>query len=115
MAQKLNIPILFENDDLAVVNKPPGVVVNKAGTVREVTVQDWWEERLSGSAESEMADWKEMVPADFPNEYGSPEKIFAERGGIVHRLDKETSGVLVLAKNPGALAHLDRKSTRLNS
>ena len=109
MAQIMNIPILFEDADLAVVNKAPGVVVNKASTVKEETIQDWWEERLSKSVESKMTDWKQMVPADFPHEYGTPEEIFAERGGVAHRLDKETSGVLVLAKNPGSLAHLLRQ------
>ncbi len=108
MSQTLNIPILFEDGDLVVVSKPPGVVVNKAATVKEMTIQDWWEERLVGK-EMKKVEWEKMVPADFPNEYGFPEKVFIERGGIVHRLDKETSGVLVLAKNPGVLAHLLRQ------
>ena len=59
-----------------------------------------------GAQEMSVADWSELVPTDFSDEYGSPEEIFAERKGMVHRIDKDTSGVLVFAKNPGSLVNL---------
>ncbi len=101
-----SIPILFEDPDLAIVVKPSGVVVNNSDTINEPTLQDWWMEYLR---ESKQPEWKSLLPKDLTEEYGTPEEIFAERGGIVHRLDKETSGVMVLAKNPGALMHLLRQ------
>ncbi len=100
----MQIEILFEDKDFAVVNKPAGVVVNDAETNREESIQNWWVDRIN--QDTQVTDWQDMVPADYPTDYGTPEEIFAERGGIVHRLDKETSGVMLLAKNPGALLNL---------
>jgi len=105
MSENLEIQVLYEDDDLAVLQKPAGLVVNTARTVQEQTLQDWWMKR-SGSQEISKEKWNSLVPEDFASEYGSPEAVFAERGGIVHRLDKETSGVIVVAKNPGALVAL---------
>lgn len=95
--------ILFEDKDLIIINKPAGVVVNNADTINEPTIQEWVADHLEGS---EPTDWHDLVPADFNPEFGAPTAIFEERGGIVHRLDKDTSGVLVLAKNPGSLVNL---------
>jgi 23S rRNA pseudouridine1911/1915/1917 synthase len=108
-ATSLSIPLLFEDQDLAVVVKPSGVVVNNADTVSEPTLQDWWQEHLRKQSTENTQDWQKLVSSDFSDEYGSPENIFAERGGIVHRLDKETSGVMILAKNPGSLVNLLRQ------
>jgi 23S rRNA pseudouridine1911/1915/1917 synthase len=107
-----DISIIYEDNDLAVINKPAGVVVNRADTIKEPTLQDWWAEREKlevGNMELEREKWQELVPSDFASEYGTPEEVWQERGGIVHRLDKETSGVMILAKNPGALVHLLRQ------
>jgi 23S rRNA pseudouridine1911/1915/1917 synthase len=103
----MTFDILFEDQDILAIAKPPGVVVNTAGTVSEATVQEWMMQRLSSTSQlTPKAEWQPLVPDTFDNQYGTPEEIFAERGGIVHRLDKDTSGVLILAKNPGALVHL---------
>jgi len=109
----MKIDILYQDQDVTVIAKPSGLVVNRADTVTEPTVQDWFAEQLKADEFAKKTaaktSWQKMVPANFANEYGSPEEIFAERGGIVHRLDKETSGVLVLANNPGALVELLRQ------
>lgn len=100
--------ILYEDGDLAVINKPAGLVVNEAKSVRGETVQRWWTERLL-TLDSKRAvdnDWQSLIPADFDHQYGTPEETFTSRGGLVHRLDKDTSGCLILAKNPGALVNL---------
>lgn len=94
--------IIAEDQDLWVINKPPGLVVNRSKTIQEETLQDWLEEQLP----ADQTDWQELVPPDFDDQYGTPQKIFQQRLGLVHRLDRETSGVLVLAKNPGALVNL---------
>lgn len=81
--EKVNPSILFEDDDILVINKPPGLVVNRAESVKGETVQDWVEK-----------------------EY----RIFIEnRAGIVHRIDKETSGILLIAKNPQTFIELQRQ------
>lgn len=98
-----NIPIVYEDDDLLLINKPAGIVVNRAQTVGELTVQDWMERRGAdtGYQRSERTDSEPVS-----GEYGTPEEIFLQRSGIAHRLDKETSGILVIAKHPQALQHL---------
>lgn len=71
--------IIFEDESLLVIVKPYGMIVNNADTSRhEYTLQDWVEENFGIKKE---------------------ESDFAKRAGIVHRLDKETSGVLLIGKN----------------
>jgi len=105
----MTIPILFEDQHLLVVCKPPGLVVNQADTVADETLQGWFQARLATEPSLAESEWSALVPVDFEPTYGTPSQIFAERGGVVHRLDKDTSGVIVLAKNPGALIHLLRQ------
>ncbi|HVZ66686.1 MAG TPA: RluA family pseudouridine synthase [Patescibacteria group bacterium] len=78
--------ILFEDQDILVVSKPFGMVVNNADTVKnELTLQKWAEDKISNN---------------------NQESEFSKRGGIVHRLDRETSGVIVLAKNENSFTNL---------
>lgn len=86
--------ILFEDEWILVVNKPAGMVVNRAESVTEVTVQDWVEHSNKLQATSNKTEIK---------------KVFLARSGIAHRLDKETSGVLVIAKDPETLRELMRQ------
>jgi 23S rRNA pseudouridine1911/1915/1917 synthase len=96
----MNIPILYEDEDIVIVDKPAGITVNRAETTKDsITVQDWMEQKLSLTPVTIKGD----------SESHSSEGVFAQRGGIVHRLDKETSGVLILAKNPDALMELLRQ------
>jgi 23S rRNA pseudouridine1911/1915/1917 synthase len=76
--------ILFEDEWMLAINKPAGVVVNRAESVKELTVQDWVEKQY-GSLFQGLG-----MEAD---------RVFRERSGICHRLDKETSGVLLIAKD----------------
>lgn len=107
----MNLDILFEDQDLLVINKPSGLVVNRAETVKEKTLQDYLVEKFTpayfqASFWEAKSDYQAMIPADFVSDFGDPLTIWQERLGIVHRLDKDTSGVLLLAKNPGALINL---------
>lgn len=72
-----DIEILFEDEDLLVINKPSGLVVHSASSVKEATLVDW------------------LLAKNFTlsNLNG------AVRAGLVHRLDKGTSGALLIAKN----------------
>lgn len=108
ISKVLEIEILFEDQDLLVINKPAGIVVNQAESVKTKTIQEWAAERIFGAEfkKENKKKWQNLVPADFDPQYGTPVEIFEQRQGIVHRLDKDTSGVLILAKNPGSLANL---------
>lgn len=84
----LRLPILFETDQVVVVNKPAGVAVHPGVGREAVTVASWFVERYP------------MVAAVGED---------PTRPGIVHRLDKDTSGVLMLAKTHEAYAALKRQ------
>lgn len=101
------VEIIYQDQDIVVINKPAGLVVNKSNTVKAETVQVWFESsQVDWQAVKDTSAWSSLVPDEFDPSYGEPEEIFRIRGGIVHRLDKNTSGVLVLAKNPGSLLNL---------
>ncbi len=89
----MDIAILYEDDDLVAINKPPGVVVNRAASVTTETIQDWAEKKLQIEFK-EGASWGDS---------------FESRAGIVHRIDKETSGILIIAKTPTAFALLQNE------
>lgn len=93
-----NLPVLYEDSDVVVVAKPAGITVNRAETVREMTVQDWAEAQLW---------YKKWTEEQALNE--ESQQIYAQRSGLAHRLDKETSGCLLLAKHPLALMDLLRQ------
>lgn len=85
IAQDIAFPILYEDDDLIVLDKPAGLVVHPAPGNEEGTLVN-----------ALLAHCGDSLPG-----------IGGEkRPGIVHRLDKETSGVMVVAKTELALATL---------
>ena len=99
------LPILWEDQDLWVFHKPAGLIVNEADTHKTQSIQELLRPVLADLADRKL-DWQSLVPADFDPQWGTPEEIFAQRVGMVHRLDKDTSGCLVWAKNPGGLVNL---------
>lgn len=82
----LDLPILHQDDHVLVVDKPSGLVVHPAGGHRGTTLV----EQLTA----------EGIPLAEQVDRGTP------RPGVVHRLDKDTSGAIVLAKTPQALTAL---------
>lgn len=88
--------VLFENDDVLVVSKPYGWLTHEDGKTDAPTVVEWFLRRLpqtAGVGESGYAsDGTEL-----------------DRSGVVHRLDRETSGVLILAKTQDAYQHLKQQ------
>ena len=87
MPVDFDVEILYEDDDLLVVNKPAGLVVHPAPSVREPTLVDWLVQR--GISLSTLSG--------------------EERHGIVHRIDKDTTGALVVAKNNTAHQKLSQQ------
>jgi 23S rRNA pseudouridine1911/1915/1917 synthase len=87
------IKILYEDNDIVVIDKPSGIPVHEDGRSTVPTVVDWF---LSHSPESKgVGD---------PGK--GPDGSLLERSGIVHRLDKDTSGVLLLVKHQDAFVHM---------
>jgi len=72
-----DVEVLYEDEYLLVVNKPSGLVVHPAPSVKEPTLVDWLVKK--GISLSTISG--------------------EERHGIVHRIDKETTGALVIAKD----------------
>lgn len=81
--------VLYEDDDCVVIYKPVGVLSHSKGAFNpEATVATWLRSRLKG--------------------------LSGERGGIVHRLDRATSGVMICAKTPEALSWLQKQFATRN-
>ena len=87
----IDIQIIYEDKDVVVVNKPSGLVVHMDGKTSEPTLTDWVVERYP-----ETANVGEPLNLLSTSRQSLVTMI---RPGIVHRLDRETSGVLIIAKN----------------
>lgn len=88
-AEDIPLDIIFEDDVLAVINKPAGMVVHPGAGVSNGT--------LANAIAYRFANWT-------PAHSGASERV-----GIVHRLDKDTSGLIVVAKNEQAAEELSRQ------
>lgn len=82
--EAMPLDILYEDDDLLVVNKPPGLAVHPAPGLRGHTLLN-------------------AILFHFPHLADIGQSL---RPGVVHRLDKDTSGVMLVAKNGAAQANL---------
>lgn len=78
----MELPILYEDADVVAVAKPVGLITHTDGRTQEETAEDWFNEH-------------------YPHEITVPVHV-----GYVHRLDRDTSGVLVFAKNAAAYEFL---------
>jgi 23S rRNA pseudouridine1911/1915/1917 synthase len=80
----IDLPILYEDNDCMVIAKPLGLLTHSKGAFNpEPTVETFLRQHVAGMS--------------------------GERAGIVHRLDRATSGVIICAKNPVALAWLQKQ------
>jgi 23S rRNA pseudouridine1911/1915/1917 synthase len=98
------INILYEDDGVLVINKPAGLIVHFDGRNEEPSVVDWIKDNYPNIK-------------DVGEEWVSPQGVSVARPGIVHRLDKTTSGVMVIAKTQDSFEYLkkqfqDRKVTK---
>jgi 23S rRNA pseudouridine1911/1915/1917 synthase len=81
---EIELPVLYEDKTCVVINKPLGLLTHSKGAFNpEATVASWLRSRLTG--------------------------LDGERGGIVHRLDRATSGVMICAKTAEALSWLQKQ------
>ena len=82
----MKVPILYEDKDVVVINKPAGLVVHPDGKTKEKTLVDWI-----------IKNYPRAKNVGEPTVLSDGTKIL--RSGIVHRIDRDTSGVLIIAKN----------------
>jgi len=86
VAENIVLDIVYEDDDLVVINKPAGMVVHPGHG------------NYSGTLINGLIYHFENLPKNSSN-----------RPGLVHRLDKDTSGLLVVAKNDYSMVHLSNQ------
>lgn len=80
--------IIYQDDSLLVLNKPPFWVVNRAQTTKgKITIEDWLEENF---------DFETIKRGNL-------------RAGIAHRLDKDTSGILLIGKTVSSLKKIQEQ------
>jgi 23S rRNA pseudouridine1911/1915/1917 synthase len=94
------IEVLYEDKDVVVINKPAGLLVHgifdKNGPKHnELTLVDWLAKKYPETAE--VGDGSASSP-----------QVKQQRGGIVHRLDRGTSGAMVIARSQEAFEYLKK-------
>lgn len=84
--EEIDIPILYEDDDVIVMDKPPGVLTHSKGALNlEATVASFIKTKITDT------------------------KLSGNRVGIVHRLDRATSGVIIAGKNAETISMLQKQ------
>lgn len=96
--EDIALDILYEDENVCVVNKRQGMVTHPAagnwsGTLVNALLHHWNREAIRQN----------------PNEGATVEALARRRPGIVHRLDKDTSGVIITAKNRGSEEFLQKE------
>lgn len=86
---KLEPKIIFEDRDILVIDKPAGLIVHKGAGEGGPILTNWFIKKYS---QIQKLNWSDL-----------------DRPGIVHRLDKETSGLMILAKSPDILKKLQEQ------
>src|SRR5690349_15639744 len=95
IAEEIPLDIVYEDDDLAIINKPAGMMVHAGAGATE-------DQRNRGTLVNALL-----------HHFASLSAVGGEmRPGIVHRLDKETSGLIVVAKNDEAHRKLGAQFSR---
>lgn len=88
--------ILYEDEDVLAVNKPAGLVVHSGTKTKGETLVDWLLEKYPG-----------IKDVGEPGKDSEGKDIL--RSGIVHRLDRDTSGVMLVAKNQKSFENLKKQ------
>lgn len=90
---RIELPIIYEDDDCVVIDKPVGLLTHSKGAFNpEATVASWLRLRIAGFVKEQTEDQSGNA-----------------RAGIVHRLDRATSGVMICAKTPEAMTWLQKQ------
>ncbi|TSC69977.1 MAG: Ribosomal large subunit pseudouridine synthase D [Parcubacteria group bacterium Gr01-1014_46] len=92
----MNPEILYEDSEVLAVDKPAGLVVHSDGKTEEKTLVDWL-----------LSKYPEIKDVGEPGKTSTGETVL--RSGIVHRLDRETSGVMLVAKTEESFQNLKKQ------
>ncbi|MBX4188845.1 RluA family pseudouridine synthase [Candidatus Saccharibacteria bacterium] len=85
-APDIDLPIIYEDDNVLVIDKPAGILTHSKGAINN-----------------------EATVASFIKPKITDETLQGNRAGIVHRLDRHTSGVIITAKNDEAMKYLQKQ------
>ena len=96
MLSGMEVPVIYEDENILAVNKPAGLVVHSDGRTKEETLTDWVLARYPA-----LTDIGGLHTLDSGR--------YVPRAGILHRLDRETSGVIVIVKNDETFYFLQRQ------
>lgn len=88
--------VIYEDSDIIVINKPPGLPVHADGRSERATLVDWL-----------MLNYPDIKNVGEPQTL--PNGAIIERPGIVHRIDAATSGIIVVARNQRAFEKLKKQ------
>lgn len=88
--------VLYEDKDVIAINKPAGLVVHGDGKTKEPNLVDWL-----------LLKYPEIKSVGEPGRDSHGNEIL--RSGIVHRLDRETSGVMLVAKTQESFENLKKQ------
>lgn len=99
MGEKIDLNIIYEDDDVLVINKQPGIVVHPAAGHMDGT--------LVNAIVNHFPAIRDVV-------YDKTSAISLTRPGLVHRLDKDTSGVIIVAKNERSMRSLSKQIQNRN-
>ena len=118
----MDIEILYEDNDVLAINKPAGLVVHSDGKTDEMNLVDWLISKYPEIKEvgeptrldarfrtQDSGRRKESPDIIHESKILNPESLEISRPGIVHRLDKETSGVMLIAKNQKSFENLKKQ------
>ena len=97
----LMLSIIYQDQDVLIINKPAGIMVHGDGKTQEKTLCDFIVE--------EFPELKGVGEPMTINLGPKKEPLVLDRPGIVHRLDKETSGVMIIAKNQASFEILKKQ------
>jgi 23S rRNA pseudouridine1911/1915/1917 synthase len=92
----MDVSVLYEDEHILAIYKPAGLIVHGDGRSQEPTLVDWL-----------LEHYPTIRPVGEPFQPAPGNLI--ERPGIVHRIDRETSGVLLVAKTQAAFLHLKQQ------
>ncbi len=98
VAEDIPLDIIFEDEELAVINKPAGMVVHPGAGISSGTLANAIAFHFKSSNSEIQNEELRHLTSDIRN-----------RVGIVHRLDKDTSGLMVVAKNEAAHENLSQQ------
>lgn len=117
------LPILYQDHHLLIVNKPPGLVIHPTYKHADGTM---WDQLLDDLARQEPEEWQPVALPDRPEWARAPQAVqemlreqqrqrylreegLLPRPCLLHRLDKDTSGVVALARTERARRHISRQ------